>query len=426
MNMKKIKIGLLGCGTVGSATYEILQMNADKIAQKTGVIIEVAQVFVRSMEKNYPVPKRLLTTNFQNMLDNPELEIIVELMGGIEPASTYMLQALKAKKHVVTANKAAVAAHYADLIQMSAENQVMLRFEASVAGGIPVLDALQAPLNSNEIEEVLGIVNGTTNYILTQMIESGKSYETALKLAQEKGFAEADPRADVEGIDSANKLSILLALAFDEIVPVETIPTSGISQLKSVDIKQAGDLGYKIKLLVRGKKMEGSLQASVQPMLVPKDHMLAAVSNEFNALLIRGNAVGDLLFYGRGAGGLPTASAAAGDIIEIANAIDKNAAFDTYVNKLSQSQLIFSGEGENAYYVRLTGQNRPGTLGHITSLFGKNDISIESVTQVAKDECASIVFIIHEIAREKLDRAIRKILNLDDVLSVDCILSVIT
>ncbi|WP_096817016.1 homoserine dehydrogenase [Lactococcus fujiensis] len=424
--MKKIKIGLLGCGTVGSATYEILQMNADKIAQKTGVIIEVAQVFVRSMEKNYPVPKRLLTTNFQNMLDNPELEIIVELMGGIEPASTYMLQALKAKKHVVTANKAAVAAHYADLIQMSAENQVMLRFEASVAGGIPVLDALQAPLNSNEIEEVLGIVNGTTNYILTQMIESGKSYETALKLAQEKGFAEADPRADVEGIDSANKLSILLALAFDEIVPVETIPTSGISQLKSVDIKQAGDLGYKIKLLVRGKKMEGSLQASVQPMLVPKDHMLAAVSNEFNALLIRGNAVGDLLFYGRGAGGLPTASAAAGDIIEIANAIDKNAAFDTYVNKLSQSQLIFSGEGENAYYVRLTGQNRPGTLGHITSLFGKNDISIESVTQVAKDECASIVFIIHEIAREKLDRAIRKILNLDDVLSVDCILSVIT
>ncbi len=257
MNMKKIKIGLLGCGTVGSATYEILQMNADKIAQKTGVIIEVAQVFVRSMEKNYPVPKRLLTTNFQNMLDNPELEIIVELMGGIEPASTYMLQALKAKKHVVTANKAAVAAHYADLIQMSAENQVMLRFEASVAGGIPVLDALQAPLNSNEIEEVLGIVNGTTNYILTQMIESGKSYETALKLAQEKGFAEADPRADVEGIDSANKLSILLALAFDEIVPVETIPTSGISQLKSVDIKQAGDLGYKIKLLVRGKKDGG-------------------------------------------------------------------------------------------------------------------------------------------------------------------------
>ncbi|CAM3146721.1 homoserine dehydrogenase [Lactococcus hircilactis] len=422
--MKKIKIALLGCGTVGGATYKILQMNAEQIAQKTGVILEISKILVRDKERPYAVPESLLTTNYQEILDTRDIEIVVECLGGIEPASSFMLQALKAGKHVVTANKAAVAANYETLVSTSAQYHVMLRFEASVAGGIPVLDALQAPLNSNDIEEVSGIVNGTTNYILTQMIEQGQAYEEALKMAQEKGFAEADPTADVEGIDAANKLSILIALAFGEIVPIEKIATIGISKLSKEDIAFASHLGYKIKLLASAQKSKTSLQASVQPTLVPKDHMLAAVANEFNALFIHGNAVGDLLFYGKGAGGLPTASAVAGDIIEIANAIDKNAAFDSYVNKISASHLTYLGEGSNAYYLRLSVSNRPGVLAAIATTFSQHGISIESVTQEVNGDAAKMMFILNEVAREKLELALLALEKLPEVIKVACILRV--
>ena len=422
--MRKIKIGLLGCGTVGGATYEILQMNAAKIAQKTGVMLEITRILVRDDKKTYQVPQSLLTLDFQEILQDPEIEIIVELMGGIEPATSYMLQALRAKKHVVTANKAAVAAAYKELIQASSESQVMLRFEASVAGGIPVLDALQAPLNSNDIEEVSGIVNGTTNYILTQMTEKNQTYEQALAQAQEKGFAEADPTADVEGIDSANKLAILTALAFDEILAVAQIPTVGISSLQSRDLAQAEQLGYEVKLIANAKKTASGLQASVQPTLVPKEHMLAAVANEFNGIFIRGNAVGDLMFYGKGAGGLPTASAVAGDIIEIANAIDKQAAFDSYVNKISESKLTYIGEGKNAYYLRLSGDNHAGSLGKITTVLGAHDISIKSLIQTTEMLNGTVILIVGAIDRQQLDLALAEVLKLPEVLRVDSVLRV--
>lgn len=423
--MKKIKIALLGFGTVGRATYELLQMNTAEIAEKTGLELVLTKVLVRDLSKSYPVSKRLLTTDFNDILNDPQIELVIELIGGIEPASSYILAALRAKKHVVTANKAAVAANYASFIETSRQNRVMLRFEASVAGGIPVLDALQAPLNSNQIEEVSGIVNGTTNYILTQMVEQQQSYQAALARAQEKGFAETDPTADVEGIDSANKLAILMALAFSELVSVDAIPTTGISNLSSLDMIQAEKLGYKIKLLATTKKVGQQLQASVQPTLVASWHMLAAVANEFNAIHIRGNAVGDLLFYGKGAGGLPTASAVMGDMIEIANAIEKNAAFDSYINKVSATQLTFIGEGFNRYYLRLTGLNKAGTLGKITTIFGQFGISIESISQESEEKQASMIFIINEINRTQLDDALDALLLLAEVTSIDSVLRVL-
>lgn len=423
--MKKIRIALLGFGKVGRATYELLQMNTAEIAEKTGLELELTKVLVRDLSKSYPVSKSLLTTDFNDILNDPQIELVIELIGGIEPASNYILAALRAKKHVVTANKAAVAANYAAFIEISRQNKVMLRFEASVAGGIPVLDALQAPLNSNQIEEVSGIVNGTTNYILTQMVEQQQSYQAALERAQEKGFAEPEPTADVEGIDSANKLAILMALAFSELVSVDAIPTTGISNLSLLDMIQAEKLGYKIKLLATTKKMGQQLQASVQPTLVASWHMLAAVANEFNAIHIHGNAVGDLLFYGKGAGGLPTASAVMGDMIEIANAIEKNSAFDSYINKVSASQLTFIGEGFNRYYLRLTGLNKAGTLGKITTIFGQFGISIESISQESEEMQASMIFIINEINRTQLDDALDALLLLAEVTSIDSVLRVL-
>ena len=423
--MKTIKIALLGAGTVGTATYKLLQMNAQKISIKTGVLLEISKILVRNMGKTYDVPDELLTSNFEEILNDPDIQIIVELMGGIEPASSYILQAMSKGKHVITANKAAVAENYEKFIAASSQLRVMFRFEAAVAGGIPVLDALQAPLNSNDIEEVTGIINGTTNFILSQMTEHGLTYSEALEIAQAKGFAEADPTADVDGTDIANKLSILIALAFGEIVRVEQIRATGISGLSFEDIRIAQSFGYKIKLLATAKKTETQLQATVQPTLVPFNHMLAGVSNEFNALFIHGNAVGDLLFYGKGAGGLPTASAVIGDTIEIANAIDKKAAFDSYINKIPDIHLNYVGEGINSYYLRLTGANAPGVLGSITTTLGKKHISIQSVTQQENGETAQMYFIVHQTSREQLDSALEYILEKGYAISVDSVLRVL-
>ncbi|MDR0199447.1 MAG: homoserine dehydrogenase [Streptococcaceae bacterium] len=415
--MKKIKIGLLGFGTVGSGVYQTLTMNHDAIVQKTGVELEVARVLVKSVAEPRKVeaPDSLFTESVDAILEDPEIAIIIEVLGGIEPASSWALRAMKAGKHFVTANKAMVAHSYKELVEASADNHVMLRFEASVGGGIPVLDALQAPLTSNDIEEISGIVNGTTNYILTQMEVAGLGFDVALKKAQELGFAEADPTADVDGIDAANKLSILMALGFGEVVGIDKIPTVGIRGVSALDVDVAGELGYKIKLLAAAKKSGRNLQGSVQPTLVASQHLLAAVANEFNAVFIHGNAVDDLMFYGRGAGSLPTASAVVGDVIEIANAIDKDVAYDSYVNRVPEAGLTYVGEGVNKYYLRLEAKNEPGVLGQITTTFGAHGLLIDSVLQrETSADTASIVFVVDLVAREKLDSA------LSDLTGVRC------
>lgn len=321
--MKKINVGLLGFGTVGTGTFKTLQMNKEHMKKCADVDIEITKILVNNTTKNRGVDLEtgVLTSNVDDIINNPDIDIVVEVLGGIEPASTYMLQALNNGKHVVTANKAAAAENFAILNETAKKNDVMIKFEACVGGGIPVLHTLTSVLQANQFTEILGILNGTSNYILTQMTDNGLAYDDVLKDAQEKGFAEADPTADVEGIDIANKLSILMALAFSEYVHPNNIPTKGISEITLAEIEEAKAEGYIIKCIASAKKTDKGLEYEVKPMKLKKDHPLAGVSNEFNAVFVTGNAVDELMFYGKGAGSLPTGSAVMGDILEIARNI---------------------------------------------------------------------------------------------------------
>ncbi|MDR3242721.1 MAG: homoserine dehydrogenase [Clostridiales Family XIII bacterium] len=321
--MKKVNVGLLGFGNIGVGSYKVLEMNRKRIAEVSGADIEFTKILEKDVHRKRDVSVSLdrFTQDPDVILKDPSISIVVELLGGIEPASGFMLAAMKNGKHVVTANKAAVAANYDELTNTAKAGGVMFRFEASVCGGIPLLNALTTALAANEYEEILGILNGTTNYILTQMTENGLAYEEALKAAQDKGFAEADPTADVEGIDAANKLSILLSVAFGMRVPPEQIPAEGISKITKTDIDRAKAEGAKIKLIASAKKSGNGVVYSVKPTFIPEDHPLAGVGDEFNAVFVKGNAVDELMFYGKGAGPLPTGSAVIGDVVEIAKAL---------------------------------------------------------------------------------------------------------
>jgi len=322
--MNTVKVGLMGFGNIGTGTYKTLEMNKTKIAENAGVNIEITKILEKDVDRkrDVTVSKEQFTQNPNDIFIDPEISIVIELLGGIEPATSLMLKAMKHKKHVVTANKAAVAANYDLLVNTARDNGVEFRFEASVGGGIPVLNALTTVLGANQFEEILGIVNGTTNYILTQMTDFGLNYEEVLKTAQEKGFAEADPTADVEGIDVANKLSILMSLVFNVRVAPEDIPTLGISKITKTEINEAKGKGCKIKLIASAKMINDKLEYSVKPTLIPNEHPLAGVNNEFNAIFVKGNAVDELMFYGKGAGPLPTGSAVMGDVLEIAKSIN--------------------------------------------------------------------------------------------------------
>ena len=317
--MKNFNVGILGLGTVGGGTYDILTKNQNLIEKRSGVKIQVTKALARSRRGN--APDEIITDDPDQVIANPDIDLVAECIGGIEPATSFMLQAMKNGKHVVTANKAAVAANYEVLCKTAAENGVKFMFEASVGGGIPVLSAIQGNLAGNDFMEVMGIVNGTTNYILTKMTEEGADYAEVLRDAQAKGFAEADPTADVEGIDVANKLSILIALLFDQYVAPADIPTTGISKITGDDIAAAKAEGCKIKLIAHAKVEDGKIVASVSPKKLPESHPLAGVSNEFNAVYITGDMVGEVMLYGRGAGALPTGSAMVGDIISIAEEV---------------------------------------------------------------------------------------------------------
>ncbi len=321
--MKKVNIGLLGLGNIGTGTYKVLEMNRKQIEKNTGCDIRITKILEKDVDRkrDITVSPEQFTQNPDEIFNDPDIDIVIELLGGIEPASSFMLSALNAGKHVVTANKAAVAANFDKLQAAAKANNVELKIEASVGGGIPILNALTTVLGANQFVEILGIVNGTTNYVLTKMTEEGQGYEEAIRDAQAKGFAEADPTADVEGIDVANKLSILMALAFDTYVPPADIPTIGITGVTKEAIEAAKKDNCRIKLICRAAMGENGLEYNIGPMKLPNEHPLASVSNEFNAVFVTGNAVGELMFYGKGAGPLPTGSAVMGDVIEIAKRI---------------------------------------------------------------------------------------------------------
>lgn len=318
--MKTIKIGLLGMGNIGTGTYKALHMNREEIEANAGAKVEIVKILEKdtTRDRGIEVPMELFTQDPDEIFNDPEIDIVIELLGGVEPASTFIRNAMKAGKHVVTANKAAIAANYPELMALAEENNVTLNIEACVGGGIPVLNVLKNNARANKYTEVLGIVNGTTNYILHMMSTQGMSYEDALKEAQAKGFAEADPTADVEGIDAANKLSILMALMFDKYVHPSEIPTTGISAITIDKINEAKENDCVIKLIAHATlKEDGELEYEVRPTHIRSYHPLAGVLEQFNAVYVKGNLVGKLMFYGPGAGPLETASAVLGDVMEI-------------------------------------------------------------------------------------------------------------
>lgn len=429
--MKTVNVGILGIGNVATGTYKTLELNREKIRTSTGVDIVIRKILNRrpDVRRAIEVDPEIYVTDADQILNDPEIDIVVELIGGIEPATEYMLRALESGKHVVTANKAALAVNGKKLQKAAMNHKVMLRFEASVGGGIPIINSIITTLRSNEFDEVLGILNGTTNYILTQMTENGSNYFDVLKDAQAKGFAERDPSGDVEGHDVANKLSVLLSLIFGADVPPQDIPTTGITEINAVDISYATQFGCKIKLIASARCHDGTLECEVQPALIPLNHPIASVNNEFNAIFLKGNALDDMMFYGKGAGPLPTGSAVVGDIIEIACQIDKNSAYDTLPVLRYDSDLNFRGEGKNQYYLRMSAEDRSGVLGGISTTFGKYDISIESMVQQKVspdgDSTVPLLFIIHETERQVLDEALEELLNGSYVRSIDSVFKVI-
>lgn len=320
--MKKARIALLGLGTVGTGAWKIIRENGHSIEEKTGCSLEVVKILVKNLHKKRAVklPDGILTVDYGSIVEDPDIDIIVEVIGGIEPAREYILRALQAGKHVVTANKAVLAQYGGELFEAAKSYKRTIRYEASVCGGIPIINTLQESLVSNEIEEITGILNGTTNYILTKMAEEGQDYQTALREAQSLGYAEADPASDVEGNDAAYKLAILAHLAFGAKLDVQDIRREGITGLTQRDISAAKTSGHCIKLVASAKRTDSGYSMWVRPEKLPVKHPLAGVNGVNNAVLVKGNAVKELLFYGQGAGEMPTGSAVVSDIIALARA----------------------------------------------------------------------------------------------------------
>lgn len=426
--METVNIGLLGLGNVGQGVYNILETNGEKITNSLNKNLKINKILVNNVNKkrNIDISKELLTTNVNEILNNEKIDIVVELLGGINPAYDYMKQALENKKHVVTANKAVIATHGKELIEIANKNNVALRFEASVGGGIPIINTLSQSLSVNKIEEMVGIINGTTNYILTQMTDYGMSFDKVLKTAQEKGFAEADPTSDIEGEDVAYKLAILISIAFGIQIPPANIPREGITKISKDDIEYASQFGYKVKLLATAKKTDNNLEFHVHPTLIPNNHPIASVNNEYNALFIKGNAVGNLMLYGKGAGSLPTGSAVLGDILEVSKLIGTNFNTSIAIPKNNES-INYIGEGSSKYYIHMKVIDEPGVLGNISMTFGKYGISLESVIQRTRgEESVPIIFITHEISRENLDKALEELKNDNMVKGIASILRVET
>jgi len=344
------KIAILGYGVVGSGVYEVIRTNAESIRRKSGSSIDLKYILdIRDFD-NHP-EKELFVKDFNIILNDPEVDIVAEVIGGVKPAYNFTKDALLAGKSVVTSNKELVAKHGCELLKIAAENNVSYLFEASVGGGIPIIRPLHQCLAANEITEIMGILNGTTNYILTKMIKEGMDFDVALKDAQLKGYAEANPAADVEGIDACRKISILSSLAYGEQVDPEKIPTEGITSLSLTDVKYAEKMGYVIKLIGYSKKVENKVVVRVSPMFIPLGHSLAGVDDVFNAIMVKGNAIGDVLFYGRGAGKLPTASAVVADIIDIT--CKGSSSMPILWGEANDGYILNLGESESVNFIRI-------------------------------------------------------------------------
>ncbi|PIU52360.1 MAG: homoserine dehydrogenase [Deltaproteobacteria bacterium CG07_land_8_20_14_0_80_60_11] len=406
--MKSIKIGLIGFGTVGSGVVRLLTGQRELLARRLGADLVLKKVADLDLDRPRPVvlPADLLTTRAEDILDDPEIDIVVELIGGAGAARDYVMGAIARGKHVVTANKALLALHGNDLLAAAAAQRVEVAFEASVCGGIPIILALRQGLAANRVQELFGILNGTANYILTRMTQSGASYAQALAEAQAQGFAEADPTLDVEGIDTAHKLAILMSLAYGSQLDLESIAVEGISRLDPLDLQFAGEFGYCLKLLAITRDDGRRVEARVHPTLVPRTHMLANVGGAMNAVYLTGEAVGPILLYGQGAGMMPTASAVVSDLIDLARNIIHGVPGRVpalgWESALSTRRLIKPiNDLVTNYYFRFSALDQPGVLSQVSGILGKHNISIAAVIQKGREVAGTvpIVMITHE-ARE--------------------------
>jgi len=411
-----IKLGLIGFGNVGSGVVKILESNLSLIENKVGAKLHLKKVCDKD-KKRLGNLKITTTTHWEEIVNDPKIDIVIELIGGYEPARTIILSAIRKKKQVVTANKALLAKYWDEIFTAANKNKVLVYFEASVAAGIPVVQALNEGLAANRIHSILGILNATTNYILTRMSKENVDFPTALKETQKVGFAEANPKLDIEGVDAAHKLSILASIAYSSWIKLENIYTQGISKISSLDIKFAFEqFGYEVKLLGICKNVNGKIDVRVHPALIPQDHPFATVENEYNAVLIKGDAVGDVMFYGKGAGGMAAASAVVSDIIYLARHIhNQTAGKIPYITYQKGKKLSFSPieEIETAYYLRFTTVDRPGVLSKISGILGENKVSIASCFQKVptslRPRGVPILMVTHKAKEKNIRQAIETI-----------------
>ncbi len=415
-----VNIALLGLGTVGRSVYQLVSRENQEIIERLGARLRVQRVLVQDAkkERGVSIPPELLTTDYRTVLDDPDIDIVVEVIGGVDMARKLVLGAIERGKSVVTANKELMAGHGREVLEAAAKHGVDVLFEASVGGGIPIVRPLKDSLIGNHVQRVMGIVNGTTNFILSKM-ENDMEYEAALTEAQELGYAERDPSADVEGKDAAAKIAILASIAFNSRVTADDVHTEGITSITGQDIMYARELGYAIKLLALAKKEEGLLDVRVHPTMIPLDHPLATVKDAYNAIFVEGDAVGELMFFGQGAGGLPTASAVTADIVAAAEN-RRSGRSGRFTCTCFQDYAIKSLDSiESSYYLLIECVDRPGVLAQIAHVFGDNQVSVGSVIQKSTTAgVAEVVFMTHKVSEGNLRTAIAGVGALESVSTV--------
>jgi len=425
---KDISIGLIGCGTIGTGVVKLLRDNSELIRKRLGaslVIKKIADIDITT-PRQIEIDRQLLTTDVREILDDPEISIVVELVGGCTHAKTIVLDAIRRGKHLVTANKALIASCGNEIFEAADDGKINLGFEASVGGTIPIIKTLKESLAGNNIDSIFGIMNGTCNYILTRMTSERRDFQSVLMEAQEFGFAEADSSYDIEGIDTAHKLAICLSLSYGKRVTLDDIYREGISKMSPLDIEFAGDLGYTIKLLAIAIRRWGMIEARIHPTMIPFDHILASVNGNFNAFHLMGDASGSVFLYGQGAGMMPTASAVVGDLIDISRDIMagtwRRVPLRSYKKEeIEDIHLLPMDDVVTNYYFRFSAVDRPGVLSKISGILGKHDISISSVIQKEKkldrDKGVPIVVTTYKAREKNVRAALEEIDNtLDDVV----------
>ena len=421
--MKNVKVAILGMGTVGGGIYQLIEQEGKNIEHKDGIRLEVKKTLALSYAVDVPEEKK--AGNIDEIVSDPEISIVAEVMGGQHPSKEFILKALEAGKTVVSANKDMISQNWPDLEAAAKRSGAGFYFEAAVGGGIPILRALNDSMQANSIDRIYGIVNGTTNYILTKMDDEGRDFADVVKEAQELGYAEANPESDVEGYDARYKLSILASMAFHARVPVDKIYCEGITKITKADIAIGRELGYVVKLLAIGKKdADGSIEVRVHPTMIRKDHALASIKGSFNAIFINGSAVGEMMWYGKGAGDFPTASALVSDMVYAVHNADYPR-YATFENTYGADGVKFNDNWLTEYFIRTDVQDKPGVLAKIAGIFGKHGVSIESVIQKGAkpgDMSAPLILVTHQAHEKDLRQAIEEIKELDAVVGVpNCI-----